>query len=100
MSAAKLNFDLLHLREDPFHYKSGTCSVILHISQEAISKRGGEREGHSKVTTLLPEWCKQKSCILTILVMLQAIGQLRFLLAEARKGHRKHMSLMVCRVVP
>lgn len=49
MSAAKVCLDLLHLRKDPFLYKSGTHSVIWPISQEAISKRSGEREGHSKV---------------------------------------------------
>lgn len=60
MSAAKLQFDLLHLRKDPFHYKSGACSVILHISQEAISQGGGEREGHSKVTTVPAEQRTQR----------------------------------------
>lgn len=69
MSAAKLQFDLLPLRKDPFHYKSGACSVILHISQEAISQGGGEREGHSKVTTLPAERHTPRPCILTILPM-------------------------------
>lgn len=27
-SAAEAHFDLLHLRKDPFHYKSGTLGVI------------------------------------------------------------------------
>lgn len=49
MSAVKTCFDLLHLSKDPFHYKSGTLDVIRPINQEAISKRGGRREGHSKV---------------------------------------------------
>lgn len=28
VSAAEARFDLLHLRKDPFHYKSGTLGVI------------------------------------------------------------------------
>lgn len=28
VSAAKVRFDVLHLRKDPFHYKSGTHNVI------------------------------------------------------------------------
>lgn len=43
VSAAKAHFDLLHSRKDPFHYKAGTLGL------EAISKRGGGGEGHSKV---------------------------------------------------
>lgn len=52
--AAKVNCDLLHLRKDPFHYKSGTHIVIRPISQEAISKRGGEGrlfKGHLSTAT-------------------------------------------------
>lgn len=49
MSAAETGFDLLHVRKDPFHCKSATLGVIRPISQEAISKRGGRGEGHSKV---------------------------------------------------
>lgn len=55
MSVARLHFDLLRSRKDPFHHKSGSHSVIVHISQEAISQ-GGAGEGHSKVSTLLAEW--------------------------------------------
>lgn len=53
MSVAKLHFDLLRSRKDPFHHKPGAHSIIAHISQEAISQGGGAREGHSKVSTLL-----------------------------------------------
>lgn len=55
MSVARLHFDLLRSRKDPFHHKSGSHSVIVHISQEAISQ-GGAGEGHSEVSTLLAQW--------------------------------------------
>lgn len=61
MSVAKLHFDLLRSRNDPFHHKSGAHRVIAHISQEAISQGGGAQEGHSKVSILPAEWHRQRS---------------------------------------
>lgn len=50
VSAARVHFDLLHLRKDPWHCKSGTPGLVYgpHVRRQFL-KRGGGGEGHLKV---------------------------------------------------
>jgi hypothetical protein len=101
VSAAKACFDLLHLRKEPFHYKSGTCSAIWPISQEAISTKGGEREGHSKVIQpLLPiqSWEKESSSILATAASLLEIQVFPLQMSEMLQ--KAETILLVCRAMP